>query len=158
MSSSDLTYVKVEKDSPLVNEVFEIIKSCGEDMFKNQGLVHWRNPYPMESIKNDCEAQSVFLVLSGNEAIATFMLGKNDKGIMLSKLAVIPKASGKGIGSACLDFAEKFCVENGVFNLNFNVYDKSQRAIDFYLKNGYTVYGEAPTRHFRVLLMEKNLK
>ncbi|MEE1279517.1 MAG: GNAT family N-acetyltransferase [Oscillospiraceae bacterium] len=158
MDNKDLLFVKLSQNDDQINTVYEIIKSCGQDMYENQGLLHWKDPYPIENIKKDCIVREVYLAFKGNTPVATFMLSKNKKGIMLSKLAVSPECSGQGIGSECLEFAEKRCIEQSIYNLHFDVCTQSKSAINFYLKNGYEIYGEAPTRHFRVLLMEKNLK
>lgn len=158
MDSINLLFVKLNQNDDKISIVYEIIKSCGEDMYENHGLLHWKTPYPIESIKKDCIEREVYLAFKGEAPVATFMLSKNEKGVMLSKLAVSPKCSGQGIGSKCLKFAENRCIEQGIYNLHFDVCTQSKSAINFYIKNGYEIYGEAPTRHFRVLLMEKNLK
>lgn len=157
MSSSELLFVKISADDDRVRDVYEIIKACGQDMYENQGLVHWKTPYSMENILRDCTQQSVFVALMEDIAVATFMLAPDERGVMLSKLAVSPRHSGAGIGSACLRFAEQWCKELNISNMHLSVYDQSKKAIDFYLHNGYTVYADAPTRYFRVLLMEKTL-
>ncbi len=42
--------VLVHEDSKIL-EVYKIIKRSGEYMFRKQGLIHWKNPYPIEAIK-----------------------------------------------------------------------------------------------------------
>lgn len=158
MDNTDLLFVKLNENDNRISDVYEIIKACGQDMYENHGLLHWRTPYPIECIKKDCIEREVYLVLKDNIPIATFMLSKNQKGMLLSKLAVHPESSGGGVGTKCLGFAETRCLEQSIYNLHLDVNTQSKSAINFYLKNGYEIYGEAPTRHFRVLLMEKNLK
>ncbi len=158
MDNTDLLFVKLNDNDNRISDVYEIIKACGQDMYENQGLLHWRTPYPIENIKKDCIEREVYLVLKDISPIATFMLSKDKKGMLLSKFAVHPKNSGGGVGTKCLEFAESLCLEQSIYNLHLDVNTQSKRAINFYLKNGYQIYGETPTRHFRVLLMEKNLK
>ena len=45
-------------------------------MFKEQGLVHWRTPYPIEAIKKNCEEREVFLAkdMDTNMYVHTFQL------------------------------------------------------------------------------------
>jgi hypothetical protein len=45
-----------------IKKVYEIIKNSGQDMFHNQGLSHWKTPYPIESIRRDCLDREVFLI------------------------------------------------------------------------------------------------
>ena len=50
----DLEFFKVETNDNAVHDIYDIINKCGQDMYENQGLVHWKDPYPLESIKKNC--------------------------------------------------------------------------------------------------------
>ena len=150
-------FIRVTDDINMIEKIQSILKTCGEDMYKNQGLDHWLNPYPIELIKNDCENSEVYILKNETE-IATFQLKKDDKGYLLSKFGVLPTYSGKGIGKKCLQFIYGKCIENQISLLHLDVYEKSEKAIEFYIKNGFEVYGTAPTRRFKVVLMERKIQ
>lgn len=160
-----------------IAEVYEIIRSCGEDMFLNQGLTHWRTPYPVEAIINDCNERRVFIArdIDLNKYVHTFQLKlipsdtlcesldqmHYDRIVpgsaLISKFATIPLATGKGIGKQSMNFIEDFCYQNGVFRLCLDVYEKNKNAIQFYMNRGFAIIGTKPTKYFTVYIMEKLL-
>jgi len=154
-----LEFCKAFDNDECVEHIQQILLSCGNDMYEKHGLTHWLRPYSKENIKNDILCKNVFVVKDDTEYIATFtvMQCKEDC-IYVSKLAVKPECAGQGIGRQCMDFIEKFALERNIHSLRLDVYDKSRHAIDFYLKQNFSVTGERPTTNFRVLLMEKILK
>ena len=147
-------------------EVYSILKICGEDMHKKQSLNHWLKPYPINKIKEDIHSKRVFLVKDNNEYIATFSLDKNsskffnDNGpyIYLSKFAVLPNRSGKGIGKKCLEYIDCLIKDEKYKGVRLDVYDKSTHAINFYLKNGFNNLFESKTTNFTVICMEKRVE
>lgn len=150
--------IRAERNVAVIEAIYYILEACGKDMYEKNGLIHWLNPYPKENIEADIKNKSVFVVMEDEKYIATFTLACDDDDFYLSKFAVLPEFSGKGIGKKCLEFAESFVLKNSANVLKLDVYDQSRHAIDFYLKNGFVITGEKPTRRFNVLLMEKNLK
>lgn len=152
----DLSFVKINcTDENNITTIYEILKRCGTDMFEHQGLSHWKTPYSIENIKNDCNEKFVFLVFNGDVAVATFMLSIDDGGVLITKFAVLPSFSGKKIGTRCIEFINNWCLEKSIKRIHLDVYDQSKIAIKFYERNGFTVYDSAPTRRFKVLLMER---
>lgn len=145
-------------DNIAIENIFSILSTCGADMYENQGLEHWRNPYPIENIKSDCNNKNVFLVYLENKAVATFMLTIDVGGALITKFAVSPEFSGKKIGSRCIEFINDWCKEKQINRIHLDVYDKSLVAIKFYERNGFVIYDSAPTRRFRVLLMERGVQ
>jgi len=164
-------YLKIET-------IYEIIKRCGENMFLTNGLMHWKNPYPIENIKKDCQENEVFLVYDAllNKAVHTFQLEFNygetteskleieklkqntpSKIIYINKFATYPEFSGKGIGKQSIDFIENYSLARGVSILRLDVYNKSTHAIQFYKKNGFSIIRKKPTKHFFVFEMEKKI-
>ncbi|WP_405207257.1 GNAT family N-acetyltransferase [Aquimarina sp. LLG6339-5] len=59
----------------------------------------------------------------------------------LSKLYVLKRFYGKGIGYGLINEAEKAVKENGCTEFNLEVYIKNDRAIAFYERQGYTSIG-----------------
>jgi len=173
----NLVFEKVlPEEDDKISVVYEIIKSSGEDMFQNQGLTHWKNPYPKESIKKNCAEREVFLAkdLDTNQYVHTFQLEfELDKSIKtfyqkthqgavfgvasIHKFATVPQLAGRGIGRQSIAYIEDYCRNKGISKICLDVYDKSEHAIKFYINNGFNIVGTKPTRHFSVYLMEKSL-
>ncbi|AXT54576.1 GNAT family N-acetyltransferase [Aquimarina sp. MMG015] len=59
----------------------------------------------------------------------------------LSKLYVLKRFYGKGIGYGLINEAEKAVKEHGFTEFNLEVYIKNDRAIAFYERQGYTSIG-----------------
>jgi GNAT superfamily N-acetyltransferase len=148
-----------------VDDIYSILSLCANDMLLNYDLDHWIPVYPKENILDDITNKKVFVVENDAKLIACFTLSfinpslwsnfDSVKSIYLSKLAVVPNISGKGIGKYCMKFIESFATRNNVNRIRFDVYDKSDKTISFYLKLGYKIVGNAKTNRFGVVLMEK---
>ena len=160
-----------------ISVIYEIIKSNGEDMFHNQGLMHWRTPYPKKSIQKNCSEREVFLArdLDANQYVHTFQLeftslyanvtqsfemaenGIASSVAIINKFATTPQVAGKGIGRQSIDYIEAYCRNKRISKICLDVYDKSERAIQFYTNRGFKIVGTKPTKYFTVYLMEKVL-
>ena len=141
-----------------ISSVYSILRACGEDMFSRLGLEHWKNPYPVESIRKNAEEREVYLIKNGSDEVGTLQLYEENGKLVIAKLAVHPEFSGRGIGSFAMSFFEKRAIELGINTLYLDVYDKSEHAVKFYLNHGFEIKGTAPTRRFSVYLMEKKIK
>lgn len=159
-----LEFIELKDDnSNHYKEVYFILKECGEDMYKNQLLEHWLNPYPLSKIKEDIISKRLFLVKLNQEFIGTFSLDKNSSKffddnknyIYLSKFAILPNQSGRGIGSRCLNYIETIAKNENYKGIRLDVYDKSKHAINFYMRNGFKELFLAKTTNFSVICMEK---
>lgn len=164
-------------DSNIMLEIYEIIKNCGEEMYRKYGLTHWSKPYPIEAILDDCVKREVFIAkdLDANSCVHTFQLEfinpnliysfyekkeNEEKEIIIArivKFATHPKFAGKGIGKLSIEFIEKYCRNKGISKICLDVYEKSINAIQFYKNRGFVIRGKKPTRHFMVYLMEKQI-
>ena len=153
-----LEFIKAEQKNNHIESIYNILYDCGQDMYNSKGLTHWKNPYKTEWIERDISQKDVFLAKEGNTFVATFSLTTMDSCVYLSKLAVSPEFSGKGLGRQCMAYIEAFAIKKGVTLVKLDVYDKSEGAIAFYKNLGYIVTGEKPTTNFNVLLMEKQLE
>lgn len=166
----------LEFDENKIAEIYNIIKLSGKYMSEIQGLVHWKDPFPIESINKNCADREVFIVkdLDLNRYVHTFQLeifkltesteiihcDPNEKIKYIAKLykfATLPEAAGRGIGKASMEYMENYCRSKNCVKLIFDVYDKSEHAIRFYQNRGFSIVGSEPTKHFTVLLMEKEL-
>ena len=159
-----LEFIELKSDNyKYCEEIYSILKECGEDMYKNQSLEHWLNPYPISKIREDIVSKRLFLVKLNNEFVGTFSLDKNSSRfftdnknyIYLSKFAVLPKHSGIGIGRKCLNYIETIAKNENYKGIRLDVYDKSKHAINFYIRNGFKELFVAKTTNFSVICMEK---
>ena len=148
-----------------IDSIYNNLKLCSENMYKEHGLEHWIPVYPTEKIKEDINSKQVYIVEYNNQIVGNFILTDKmnslwkteSKAIYLSKLAIVPEYSGKGLGKKCMKYIENLAKNEGYENIRFDVYDKSLNTIAFYKKLGYTVTDTAKTRRFTVLLMEKRV-
>lgn len=157
--NENLVFYKVERsDTQAIDSIYHILEECGEDMLNNQGLTHWGTPLPHGAIAEACKTRDVYLVTDVNGSpLATFQLENLEASVALSKFAVLPSVSRHGIGSFCLNKVEELSKARNKQFITLDVYEKSSRAVTFYLKNGFIETGKAHTRCFVVLLMEKRV-
>ena len=140
--------------------VAKILNRCGKDMAKKYGLHHWDNSRIKSCIivllcvlKNE-----IYLVLDGEEPIATFQTKKIGDVLFFEKLAVIPEVSGNGYGSHCIKLIEEQARKLGCHHVRMEVYEQSKHAIEFYIHKGYSKVGVTGTLRYTNLVMEKELE
>ena len=145
-------------DISSINKVVYILGCCGKDMYEKYGLNHWNNSW----FKNFvivclCILKNNVYLVHDNEKnpIATFQTKIKGNSLNLQKLATNPHYAGKGIGSFCMNEAEKYAIDNNCSRVCLEVYDKSQHAIDFYIHRNYKIVGKTNTLKYTELLMEK---
>ena len=146
-------------DIPNVILVSKILYSCGKDMAQKYDLHHWDNS-KLKSLmiaEYCCLKNVAFLVLESDLPVATFQVRITGDTLHFEKLATIPKASGKGIGTYCIERIEKIAIKNDCSKVKMEVYEPSKHAIDFYLKRGYTEIGLTDTLKYKEIIMEKKL-
>lgn len=142
-----------------LNQVCKILYLAGKSMAENYGLQHWNNSYLKDCIivllcvlKN-----KIFLVYSGDIAVATFQIKMNDSDLLFQKLATHPQHEGKGIGSFCMNQIELMAKENGCANVVCEVYEKSAHAKSFYEHKGYDVFDSIDTLKYTEVKMRKKI-
>lgn len=148
-----------------IDDIKYIIDKCGMDMYERFGLEHWRNGISIEYIKNSMVKNDVYIVINGENIIATFTINNNvnkffldidnNMYLYISKVAVNPKYSGKGIGRDIIKFCETEAISRHLKGIRLDVYDKSNNAIRFYENCGFKIKFTEKTNHFKVLCMEK---
>lgn len=162
-----LEFIKVtEQDDMYHYSIYNILEKCGQYMYENDNLTHWLKPYSLKNIKDDTKTKEVFIVKENENIIATFSLSDiktrffNDdkKYIYISKFAVLPNNSRSGIGMKCIKYIDGLVIEKNFLGLRLDVYEKSEKAIRFYMKNGFENLFMAETRNFRVVCMEKRMR
>ena len=78
-------------------------------------------------------------------------MGIPEEAYYVSNIAIFPPHQGKGLGGFLLDFLEEEAKRCGVKKVILDVEKENERALQFYRKQGYTVFRES--RHF--VRMEK---
>ena len=133
-----------------------ILHACGKDMAGEYDLHHWDNPWIKTFlIVLLCLTKNNIRIVLDKDAVATYQTKIRDGVLFFEKLAVRPENSGKGIGNFCLAQIEKEARENGCKKVQMDVYTKSQHAIQFYTRHGYTTIDDDETPRKDVIRMEK---
>lgn len=140
-----------------MREVAKILNLCGKDMATKYDLHHWDNSMIKSiAIALFCSLKNkVFLLCKDGVAVATFMIRIDGNSLHFEKLGTLPKESGKGIGTICLDMIENIAKEKGLSKVKLEVYEPSKNAIEFYAHRGFVVVGKTETLKFHELIMEK---
>lgn len=134
-----------------------ILYACGKDMARRCDLHHWDN----SRIVTDAIAllgglkNNLYLVKDEDRYVATFQTRVDGITLHLSKLATLPEAAGRGIGSFCLERIEAMAREAGCVRIALEVYDRSAHAVEFYRRRGFTDAGRMSTRKYTEIKMEK---
>lgn len=140
-------------------KINKILYECGKDMAYKYDLHHWDN----SCFKNFiiiilCEMKNdVFLVTKNKNPVATFQVKVDDSNLHFEKLACLPRNSGRGIGSYCMNYMEEMARNEKCKKICMEVYSSSQHAIEFYKHRGYVVSGEIKTLKYNEIKMEKVL-
>lgn len=147
---------------PAFFKIARILKDCGDDMHSKYGLNHWKNSYfkTLLIVYYTALRHRVYGVYQKDTKtmVATFQTRKvSEDKLGFSKLAVSPKVSGKGCGSACLSKIEELAKSEGFCTLTCEVYEKSEHAYEFYKKRGYVTVGSINTRKYCELILEKRM-
>lgn len=142
-----------------LHKVSDILYKCGKDMALKYDLHHWDN----SRLKNVavmilCAMKNeIYLVYDDRTPVATFQTQVKGKSLLFQKLATNPEFAGGGIGTFCMDELEKIGREKNCKEIICEVYDKSEHALNFYKRRGYSVYGTTETIKYNELKLRKNL-
>lgn len=159
--NSQVEYIFVKpSDKDLINAIHRILSRCGINMAK-KFLFHWIPPYSKSAIRRDCESKFVVLVKDNvrNEYTSTFQMELVEDGYLyVGKIATDPKFEGTGIGKNNMLYMEAFATEKGCKSIKLDVYVKSNRAVVFYERNGFSIVGTKRSVRFREYVMIKEFK
>lgn len=151
----NLTIHKVAPEQ--VETLHAILEQCSLDMQAKFGLSHWIPAYPIERLREDAQAKSVYAVCEDGQIIATFTFGTrapyyytvsvwqdpNARAFYVNHLAVLPAYQGKGIGSWCMQTVEQFAKDEECAAVRLDAYDKHVKLHEFYRRLGYQERGTA---------------
>ncbi len=139
--------------------VAKILQNCGKDMASKYDLHHWDNPFIKTlAVTIYCMLRNeAYLIKDEGRCVATFQLCVKDNALYFFKLGVDPTCSGHGYGSFAMQELEKIAKNRNLNKVRMEVYDKSEHAVGFYQKRGYSKIGETQTLKYTEIIMEKDI-
>ena len=107
--------------------------------------------FSRQKLMDEVEAEgNIFLLAYSNEEVAGYarlcespdLIDK--KAIEIARIYAVQDSIGKGVGSALMQHCIGIAKERGKQVIWLGVWEKNQRAIDFYIKWGFEKFGEHP--------------
>ena len=139
-----------------IDAILQLTKACSKHM-RDNGIDQWDEDYPdREIILQDLRTKTLFAYREQNEVIGIVVINerqdeeyeeiqwstcKNDKNLVVHRLAVHPDKQGKGIGRVLMDYAEKWAKINNYDAIRLDTYSQNRRNQRFYLNRGYKELG-----------------
>lgn len=154
----------------VVGEVHAVLAACGAELAR-QGFGNWDPPYPPARLLEDVAEREVWAVWMAGEVAATYTLGTTPPhpadppawrqpdapALYLSRLAVLPRAQGGGVGAWCMGQVERRGRELGCRAVRFDVLAANERLRAFYQRLGYEPRGERTRGAFTFACYDKLL-
>ena len=165
-----------ESDAAAVAQIYENIHAAERAGKLSTGWI--AGVYPVEdTARAALERDDLFVCESGGivaaaiinrQQVDVYALGKwlypakDDEVMVLHTLVVEPEASGRGVGSAFVDFYENYARKNGCTVLRIDTNARNLRARAMYAKLGYREAGTVPCvfngiPDVQLVLLEKKL-
>ncbi len=136
----------------------EAVASCVTSAYRHYVERIGRPPGPMEQdyhqIIRECD---VFIVPADQEVQGVVVLKRTDEGFLLDNIAVIPKAQGRGIGRALLEFAERQARSAGYDSIYLYTHEKMTENRELYSRIGYVEYDKRIEEGLSRVYMRKRL-
>lgn len=149
--------MQVEKaNAGNILEVMYLLQHCIEDFNKNS-VYQWNSAYPdYFKLLREVENNTLYIIKNKGVCIGTITFdeqqesvfdkvewkNKNDKFIVIHRIAVFPTWQKKGIGRKLIEFAEAYATENGYKSIRLDVASSSEHLIKLYESIGYAFTGE----------------
>ncbi|MFO7828623.1 MAG: GNAT family N-acetyltransferase [Bacteroidales bacterium] len=137
-------------------EIMYLLRQCIEDFNKNN-IYQWNVSYPDNfRLLREIEKGTLYLMINKGVPIATITFdddqdsvfdgiewkNKNDKFIVIHRIAVFPTWQNKGVGRKLMDFAEQYAKENNYKSIRLDVTSSNEQLVKIYEKLGYTKTGD----------------
>lgn len=166
--AEDIEIARVwENDKERIEEIYNIIKNCGEKMFIEEGLLHWGDPLPVDTIRDACINEQVYVLRERATDIAVGMLAfstkpsvyfePGGKAVYISRIAVSPERWRRGLGTLGMRMVEEYARRNDCQSIHSVVYEKSLEAVAFFKSMGFQTLYDRPTKNFVVHCVEKRV-
>lgn len=139
-----------------IDDLYALIETCGEDMWRRLGLDHWKPPTPKDVFREYARTKDVFAVTRGGALVATFTIGLDPpepyppsrwadaahRAVYLNKLAVVPGLQGRGLGRWSMDAVERLARARGAHAVRFDALTRNAPLLGFYDRLGYARCGD----------------
>jgi ribosomal protein S18 acetylase RimI-like enzyme len=131
--------------------IMYVFRECTEALL-NANIYQWDGTYPtVEIFQNDISEGNVFVIKEKGNTIATITLNNqqdeqynainwkypSEKVLVVHRLAVSPKAQGKGLGKLLCEFTETYGLENGFEVIRLDAYSGNPISSVMYEKLNY---------------------
>lgn len=138
-----------------IKQIMEIINKTVEEM-KSYNNTQWDENYPQDKdFEKDIELGDLY-VDKENNTITGFICvnyiepveyndlnwSKDEKCMIIHRMAVNPKCRNKGIGSKLMNFAEELAIKNGVNYLKTDTYSINTKMNSLFRKFNYELVGQ----------------
>ncbi len=138
-----------------IDTLLDITKACAKQMILNN-IFQWNENYPnRNAFETDVHRNELFVLVESSQiigcmVISTFMDEEyktvdwhtpDDTNLYIHRLAVHPKAQGKGYAQQLMQFAENYAIENNYRSIRLDTFSKNLRNQKFYELRGYKKLG-----------------
>ncbi|WP_150269704.1 GNAT family N-acetyltransferase [Paenibacillus tepidiphilus] len=152
MSGQDIR----QANSGEIAEIMELVSACVEVM-QAGGSDQWDETYPnKEIIAADIAAGTLYAYVMDGAIVGILVLDEHQSEqyreiqwpqndgtyLVMHRLAVHPKAQGKGVARKLIAFAEQLAREEGYTGIRLDTYSKNTPALALYPGMGYELRGE----------------
>ncbi|MGL5124181.1 MAG: GNAT family N-acetyltransferase [Fusobacteriaceae bacterium] len=139
-----------------LDAIMSIVQETVIEM-KNNNNLQWNEEYPLEKdFIRDIKEETLYVKEVQNEILGFICINtveakeykelewstKEDKSIIIHRLAIKLNARKKGIGSELVFFADKFAIEKGIFSLKSDTGINNINMSILFKKCGYNIVGE----------------
>lgn len=124
--------------------IFELFQDCAQFMI-NKGINQWNEHYPRKvDINRNIANNEVWVFLIDAEIAGTITLNQegspeydkinwsNSTFCVVHRLAVHPKFQRMGIAKTLMNFAETYCLNNGIDSIRLDTYTKNKGSMTLY--------------------------
>lgn len=138
-----------------IDALLVITKACAKYMIEKR-IFQWNENYPnREAFEHDVARNELYVLIEDTEimgcvVISTLMdeeyktvkwLTPDGTNIYIHRLAVHPKAQGKGYAQFLMQFAENYAIENNYRSIRLDTFSKNHRNQKFYELRDYKKLG-----------------
>jgi dTDP-4-amino-4,6-dideoxy-D-galactose acyltransferase len=102
----------------------------------------------VDNSNEDKDNNIIFYIESNITAIGFLILKIVDKNAQVVLISIHRDFQGKGYGKKLLLYAENYCFENNITNLDISTQNKNTNACLFYEAMGYSIFKRTYIKHF----------
>ena len=134
-----------------IDALIQITKACAAFMIQ-KGIFQWNENYPnREAFEHDITRNELYVLQEANEIMGCVVISTlmdeeyksvnwgtpNGTNIYIHRLAVHPKAQGKGYAQFLMQYAESYAIKNNYRSIRLDTFSKNPRNQKFYELRGY---------------------